>query len=364
MADIYFDDILVDEFGASITDEFSVAFNVNKWFDTTFKNYSLQRNGNTFALYIDNVLYESKTITGISATATIDEIVALFGMLSGTYYLDEMSIFSSVRTSAERAEIIESNITLLPEWYDSSSDYPIDTGATQIDLDTPQRKWNVRKIIGNGASVSGGDYYSDRKITFSRIFKKDGVSISGALTDARNDFINKFITLSDDLYFIRNYNGILQSIQVLPIMGSEKYKNLLISEDFTVSLLCNLPFFSDTLETVTSPFSKTSRYFDKEITVTGLPVPIVFEGTFSSSDTSLTLGVFENYGAIITYAFVAGDVVRFDSGSMRLWVNDVERFNATITGTPFMLLSGVSTLRIEAISDMTLCTVSYTGRYL
>jgi hypothetical protein len=320
--------------------------------------------------YVDNNLIGSATGAFTSSGLFAPFKLGMGNPMSGSGVNPLIGMMKKFRSYNRHLSTTESvadaaGLEISPYLYDVDSDcFPIDTTAIQINLDNPQRKYNVKKIIGNGASISGGDYYGDRKITFSRIFKKDGVSTSGALTVARNNFINKYITLSDDLYLIRDYNAALQFIQVFPMMGGEKYKNLLISEDFDITLYCALPFFTDAEETITDSFSKTSRYFDYDLTVVGLPVPMIFEGTFSSNDSNLVLGVFENFGVSITYNFLANDVVKFDSGAMRLWVNDVERFNATIVGTPFVLLSGDTTLRIECIADMTGCTVTYTGRYI
>ena len=128
--------------------------------------------------------------------------------------------------------------------YDSNC-FPVDTYSSAINLGSPERKYTVKKIIGNGASISGGDYYGERKITINRRFKTDGSGTSGALTAARQAFLSKFITLSEDLYLIRDYNSSLQYIKVYPVLNAEKYKKLLISEDIEIELLCDIPFFQD-----------------------------------------------------------------------------------------------------------------------
>lgn len=248
--------------------------------------------------------------------------------------------------------------------YNSLTDFPLDSFALNLDLDNPARKYSIKKIIGNGASVSGGDYFADRTITFSRNFKTDGVSVSGALTAARAAFFSKYILSSDEIYLIRDYNGTLQYIRVYPQLSGEKYKKLLISEDFTIKLLCGEPFFLNTALTVSDTFSKAVRFFDKSFTMPGVMCPIIFQGTFSATDTEIKIGVYDNYGVRVVKDFTAGDIIKIDSGSLRVWINGVERFNLVIEGTPFNILSGSSTVRIECISDMTDCSITYRERSL
>jgi len=244
--------------------------------------------------------------------------------------------------------------------YDALS-FPIDINAIDLDLDIPIRKYTVKKIIGNGASISGGDAFGDRIIKFSRIFKRDGVSISGALTQGRLDFISKYIVSRDEIYLIRDYNCSLQYIKVVPVMKGEKYKKLLVSEDLEVSLLCSLPFFKDVTETVVS-FTKGSRYYTEEITNTGVGTPLIFQGTFGDDDTFFKMSIFENCGIEITTAFSNGDILKFDTGNFRIWINSVERFNIPIVGTPFNLLSGLNSVKLESIASLSDCTITYTGR--
>lgn len=248
--------------------------------------------------------------------------------------------------------------------YESSNCFPIDEGAIDLDLDNPARKFTVKKILGNGSSISGGDFYGDRVIGFSMVFKKDGVSTTGAFNAVRLAFLSKFIVSSDEVYLIRNYNGVLQYTRVYPVLGSEKYKNFMISNDFNVKLYCDVPFFHNVDQTVTSSFSKTNRFHDVTFNNPGVPTPIQFEGTLSAIDTEVKIGVFDNYGIRITHAFTAGDKLKVDSGDLRIWLNGVERFNLVYSGTPFNIQSGETSLRIESISAMTDCTISYRERHL
>lgn len=247
--------------------------------------------------------------------------------------------------------------------YDANS-FPIDENAIDLNLDNPVRKFKIKKIIGNGASISGGDYYGDRTISFSRIFKKDGISTTGALSAVRQAFLSKFITSSDEIYLIRSYNGDLQYVRVYPTMGTEKYKNLLISEDFDIKLICEVPFFQNVDETVTSAFSKTTRFYDYTFSNPGVPTPITFEGTFDATETEIIIGVFFNYAVKIQRAFSASDVIKVDSGDLRVWVNNVERFNLVVEGTPFHIQSGSTKVRIECTSNMSDCTIAYRERHL
>lgn len=248
--------------------------------------------------------------------------------------------------------------------YNSLTDFPLDSFALSLDLDNPARKYNVKKIIGNGASVSGGDYFEDRTISFSRNFKADGVSVTGAFNAVRSAFISKYILSSDEIYLIRDYNGTLQYIRVYPQLGGEKYKKLLISEDFTIKLICDEPFFQNTTLTTSGTFTKTVRFRDVNFTMPGVMCPIIFQGEFVSNDTEIKIGVYDNYGVRVVKDFAAGDIVKIDSGSLRVWINGVERFNLVIEGTPFNILSGASTVRIECVSDMTDCSISYRERSL
>lgn len=247
--------------------------------------------------------------------------------------------------------------------YDANS-FPLDSNAIELDLDVPMRKYNVKKIIGNGASISGGDTFGDRVISFSRIFKTDGVSTSGALNQGRLDFISKFIVSRDDIYLIRDYNGSLQYIKVSPVMKGESYKKFVISGDIKIDLLCSKPFFSEVTETATALFDKTSRFLTKSITNAGVQTPFIFEGTFDAIDANFKMEVYRNTGIDITTAFAANDVLKIDTGTFRIWINGIERFNLTIVGTPFELLSGVNSLRIESISNLSDCKISYTGRHI
>lgn len=247
--------------------------------------------------------------------------------------------------------------------YDANS-FPLDTNAITIDLDNPKRKYNVKKIIGNGASISGGDYYADRIIAFSKIFKYDGVSTTGAFNAVRQAFISKYMISSDEIYLIRDYNGTLQYIRVYPILGGEKYKKFVASEDFDIKMYCDIPFFQNVTLTETALFDKTTRFFDKTFTNLGIASPIIFEGTFDATDTEIKIGVYDNYGVRVVRDFVATDTIKIDSGDLRVWINGVERFNLVIEGTPFNILSGSSTVRIECVSNLSDCKISYRERNL
>jgi hypothetical protein len=244
--------------------------------------------------------------------------------------------------------------------YDSLC-FPLDTNGTDLDLDNPTRRYQVNKIIGNGATISGGDTFGDRAPSFKMMFKTDGVGTSGALTAGRLAFISKYIVSRDDIYLIRDYNGTLQYIKVVPTMGAEKYKKYVTSSPFEIKLLCSLPFFKNVTATVVS-FTKSSRYQTEDITNTGIMTPFIFQGTFSANDTVFKISVYENAGLQITNAFTGGDILKFDTASFRIWVNNVERFNIPVLGTPFNLLSGANAVKLESISAMTSCTITYTGR--
>lgn len=246
--------------------------------------------------------------------------------------------------------------------YDANC-FGLDSNSADLDLDTPLRKYTVTKIIGNGAVVTGGDTYGDRNMSFKRMFKPDGISVSGALTADRLDFISRFIVSRDEIYLVRNYNGSLQYIKVYLTMGAEKYRKLVASESFDVKMICSVPFFKDVSETVVS-FDKISRYHTQNITNIGVDSPFIFEGTFDDTDTEFKISVYENGGLKIVNAFSVNDVLKFDTANFRLWINDVERFNVEVTGTPFNLLSGLNKVKIESVSNISDCTISYTGRNL
>jgi hypothetical protein len=240
--------------------------------------------------------------------------------------------------------------------------FAIDSNVTDIDLDTPERKYNYKKIIGNGASISGGDSFGDRIITFKKVFKTDGTSTSGALTQGRLDFINKYIVSLDDIYFMRDYNTSIQYIKVTPTMGAEKYKKLMISGDIDFKLMCTVPFFKNITDTVENLTAKTTRFYSANITNTGVMTPFTFQATFDDNDTEFKLSVFENMGIKITTAFTSGDILKIDLGTFRIWINNVERFNLTIVGSPFNLLAGVNTVSIESLADLSSMAITYTGR--
>jgi len=240
--------------------------------------------------------------------------------------------------------------------------FPLDINAIDIDLDTPARKYNYKKIIGNGASISGGDSFSDRTMSFKRIFKTDGIGTSGALTQARLDFISKYIVTRDDIYLIRDYNTSLQYIKVVPIMGSEKYKKLVVSNELDIKLMCSVPFFKDITDTTVNLTAKTSRFYHYHATNIGVMAPFYFQCTFDDNDTEFKLSLYENLGIKITEAFTTGDILKIDTGTFRVWINNIERFNLTIVGSPFNLLSGTNTVSIESIADLSSMTIVYTGR--
>ena len=246
--------------------------------------------------------------------------------------------------------------------YDSNC-FPLDTNAQSLDLDTPIRKYNIKKIIGDGASISGGDAFGDRTISFKLIFKTDGVSTSGALTAARTAFISKYILTMDEVYLVRDYNGSLQYIRVVPTMGNEKYKKYIISDDIDIKLHCILPFFKSVTDIVET-FTKTSRFHFEAFTNLGVATPFFFECTFDDTDTIFKMSIYENMGIQITNAFSAADVLLIDTGTFRVWINGIERFNLSIVGTPFKALSGANILRLETIANLSDCSISYTGRYL
>jgi hypothetical protein len=247
--------------------------------------------------------------------------------------------------------------------YDTHS-YSLDENAMSLDLGPPSRVYTVRKIIGTGSSISGGDTYSDRTISFSRVFKRDGASKSGALTAERRDFISKYILSRDQIFLVRDYNDSLQYIRVYPILKGEAYKKLVISEDVGIDLLCTDPFFKSTTGTVVGPFTKSSRFHIEEFVNTGAPAPGVFSCKFDGGDGLIKVVVFENIGVEVTHTFETNDTLKLDLGKFRIWINNVERFNIPLLGSPFDLLSGVNKLVIDCASNLSNCKITYTGRHL
>lgn len=247
--------------------------------------------------------------------------------------------------------------------YDAHS-YSLDSNALSLDLAPPTRVYNVRKIIGTGASISGGDTFSGRTMSFSRIFKRDGTSTSGALTEERMAFISKYILSRDAIYLIRDYNTVLQYIRVYPILKGEGYKKLNISEDVGIDLICTDPFFRNLEPTVIGPFTKTSRFHLEEFVNTGAPAPFFFSCKFDGNDGGIKVVVFTNIGVEVTHDFSTGDKLTIDMGKFRVWINDVERFNVQLLGSPFDLLSGNNKVIIDCTSNLSECSITYTGRSL
>lgn len=247
--------------------------------------------------------------------------------------------------------------------YDSSC-FLLDNYAVNLDLGTPTRKYVVKEIIGNGSSITGGDTFGIRTIVFTRRFKSDGTGY-GALTSGRVDFLTKFILSSDDIYLIRNYGGVYQKIKVYPVItSSEKHSTLLTTDPIEITLRCDVPFFEAITQTSVGPFTKNTRYYEYAITNPGAPTPLEVSFVFAAADIEVRIAFFDNTSIGIIHDFEVGDELVIDTGTFRVWLNDIERFNLDIYGSPFNMLPGGNTFRMYCESNLTSCYLKYTGRYI
>lgn len=216
----------------------------------------------------------------------------------------------------------------------------------KFDLGIPERNYSAMDRIGSGSIINGGEKYGKRTITFI------GNANSG-ISDNRITFLRNWITTSDKIYlYLSDSNG-LKRIEVFPILSAfGKYSNKIIlsSDDFTLKLLTEKPFFENT-ESTKINFSKNSNPFEIAIINNGIPTPFAFLINFLGTTSKIQIRLYENYGISIIKNFVNGNELEINTSNLEIQINQTVRTNLDYSGTPFMLQTGNNTLTIKSSAN-------------
>lgn len=242
--------------------------------------------------------------------------------------------------------------------------------SESIDMDTPKRLYSFSPGMGSGQRISGGYNYDKREIKINYQFFLE-TEDQTAFNDVRANFIKDWFIgpLSEKIYLYRVYGSRLERIEVKPVLDGETYKNnIRLSESIKITLLCESPFFENTviteLEYTLSDEDRTEAPYEMEITNNGLETPFILEYVPSGDISGFKIKQFFNIGFSVTDLdlIVSGAHAIIDTADM-IYTNDGTEKANLITGTPFNLQSGVNNLDFYAQHGGTL-TISYYERYL
>jgi len=257
----------------------------------------------------------------------------------------------------------KSDIDLEGNYNYSSSCFLLDDNVFNVDLDTPQKKIETRKKIGNGQYVRVTDFFDNRTITISLRFKRDNAAGENVFSSARLEYLKKWVTTDDETYLIRYYsNSRLEYIRVYPAgISGEKYSNYQISGEISTSLITDIPFFQNTLAT---EYNFVSTGGEKLCLIEngGVKCPFSIAITLDADTDGIILRLFENIQLQLTNYFFAGDVVFVNMANMFTSINGVEQILQT-TGSPFSLVSGENNLIVRTDLGATI-DISFLERFL
>lgn len=230
--------------------------------------------------------------------------------------------------------------------YNASNSFLIDTNIIDVDLDTPRKKIDVRKKIGNGQYVRVTDFYEPRTIKLNLKFKRDA-SGNNVFNNDRLTILKTWVTSDDELYLVRQYANPSrkEAIRVYPSgISGEKYDNYLISGQVSVDFFTDSPFFQSVTQT-TNSFTSTGGEKSCAVTNDGVRCPFTITIDLGADTDGIIIKLFENVQLQLLDYFYSGDVIIIDMGTMVNYKNSAE-FLFTTNGSPFQLLTGANTVKV------------------
>jgi hypothetical protein len=244
---------------------------------------------------------------------------------------------------------------------DSDNNFLLDTNVYDIDLDTPRKKVDVRKKIGNGQYVRVTDFYDSRNIKVSLKFKRDSSGNNVFNTDRLN-ILKKWVTSDDEIYLIRDYMTSLQKIRVYPTgIGGEKYSNYIVSGNISIEFLTSSPFFESVTET-TNTFSSTGGAKVCAVTNDGVKCPFIITIDLAADSDGVIIKLFENVQLQLTDYLYSGDLIEINMANMENTLNGAS-YLFTTSGSPFQLNTGSNNVTVNTNGSADI-DIDYYERFL
>jgi hypothetical protein len=254
----------------------------------------------------------------------------------------------------EKDSIVDGN-----ELYNSLNSLSIDINFRDISLGKARRKHEFKKQIGNGQKIIRSVFRNPQDIK-GRI--KYNSLTANTFDSVRREFLRDWVHTEDVVYLYRNEDDRLTKREViLDIDGNESYDLYRISNDISVILLSEKPFFTNVVEVVEN-FTKTGATEEIPITNNGEYVPFIVNFTFGSGAGQFIVKTFENKAVEIDYSFSNGMVLQIDLADLTIYINGIERTNLDVTGSPFNLVPGNNTVKIISAAPGT-GNITYSERY-
>ena len=235
----------------------------------------------------------------------------------------------------------------------------LDSLANSINLGNPDRDYYALKKIGNGVIIRGGNSYTERKMSFNFPYYDPTSS-------TRETFLKDWIYSDDKKYLYRDdLNGLTRIEVLLNVKSNEAWKNYIMSEDITIEMLSEMPFFQRITAdsySATLPIGTTIIPFIND----GISTPFILNFTFDNIASGFIAKMYENVGINITYSFIANNTLKIDTSNLNVWINSQLRFPDAyyaFTGSPFRMETGTNNLKIttDASGDL---LITYYKRYL
>lgn len=244
--------------------------------------------------------------------------------------------------------------------YNASSCFLLDTNVFDVNLDTPRKKIDVRKKIGNGQYVRVTDFYDSRVIQVSLKFKRNATD--NVFNADRLSILKTWVTSDDEMYLIRQYQSGLEKIRVYPSgIGGEKYSNYLVSGNISIDFITDSPFFDSTTQT-TNTFSSTGGAKVCAVTNNGVKCPFTITIDLSADTDGIIIKLYENIQLQLTDYFYSGDIVVIDMGTMDNTLNGADYLFTTL-GSPFQLVTGSNNVTVTTNGSADI-DIDYYQRFL
>lgn len=212
----------------------------------------------------------------------------------------------------------------------------------EIDLGLPKETHKLTENVSGINAFYGRSEYGQRTITLQTYWAKE--TDGGIISRRRKFLINFFTGKQEKLFFymylpqkMRRYR-----VEVKPSISGETYKNFVVNDNVSISLLCNSVFFES--EEFVSVTKKVTSKTETEIKVfnEGFETSFIAEITptedFSAFQLSNAFGGAFKIQSVSNWA--AGSHIRIDTGTAQLSVNGIEQTFGLSKGTFFNLYQG------------------------
>jgi hypothetical protein len=216
----------------------------------------------------------------------------------------------------------------------------------EVDLGLPKE---LHRLTENASGINafyGRSEYGNRTITLQTYWAKD--TDGGIIGRRRNFLIDFFTGKAAKLYFFMYVPQKMRTykVEVKPSISGEKYQNLIINDNVSISLLCNSVYleaedFSAVKKSIVSNKETEIKVFND-----GFETSFIAEITptedFSELQISNSFGGAFKIQTVTPWA--AGSKIRIDTGTAELSVNGIIQTFGINKGTFFNLLQGENSL--------------------